>query len=95
MPFNVVQMRDDELTIRGFVGLHAMEAADGDGDTDDLWLSLHAAGYNDALQMDQVRVWIRIVGFCLQRARNRHRQRPFPMLQKRLLLGTEFDLWPP
>lgn len=32
-----------------------MEVEDGGGDTDDLWLSLHAAGYDDGLQLAQVR----------------------------------------
>lgn len=43
----------DELTLSGFLALHQLEAEDNGGDTDDLWVSLEAMGYNRMGQQDQ------------------------------------------
>lgn len=47
--------KNKELTIKGFVDLHQMEAEDSGGDTDDMWVSLLAMGFNHTLLMEQVR----------------------------------------
>lgn len=47
-------MNHGELTIKGFVELHQLEAKDTEGDTDDMWLSLAQVGYDTQLQMSEV-----------------------------------------
>ena len=47
-------MKDDEITLKGFLDLNLMEAQDADGDPDDLWATLESMGYNHALELDQV-----------------------------------------
>ena len=34
--------------------LNQMEANDVEGDTDDLWVTLHSMGFNNRLELDQV-----------------------------------------
>ncbi|NXP22651.1 EFCB7 protein, partial [Scytalopus superciliaris] len=47
------EMKRNELTRQGFLDLNLMEAADGDGDPRDLWVTLLSLGYNKALQMTE------------------------------------------
>ena len=47
-------MKDDEITLNGFLELNLMEAQDGDGDPNDLWVTLESMGYNNVLELDQV-----------------------------------------
>ena len=47
-------MKDDEITLNGFLELNLMEAQDADGDPNDLWVTLESMGYNNALELDQV-----------------------------------------
>ena len=47
-------MKDDEITLKGFLDLNMMEAQDADSDPNDLWLTLENMGYNKALELDQV-----------------------------------------
>ena len=47
-------MKDDEITLEGFLELNTMEAQDADGDPNDLWVTLESMGYNKALELDQV-----------------------------------------
>ena len=47
-------MKDDEITLEGFLELNTMEAQDADGDPNDLWVTLENMGYNKALELDQV-----------------------------------------
>lgn len=42
-----------ELTLAGFLALHQLEAEDNGGDSEDLWVSLDAMGYNHAGRQDQ------------------------------------------
>lgn len=46
--------KDDQLTMKGFIQLHQLEAEDAGGDTDDMWLSLKAVGFNEQLILDEV-----------------------------------------
>ena len=48
------EMKDDEITLKGFLDLNLMEAQDADGDPNDLWVTLESMGYNQALELDQV-----------------------------------------
>ena len=48
------EMKDDEITLNGFLELNLMEAQDADGDPNDLWVTLGSMGYNNALELDQV-----------------------------------------
>ena len=48
------EMKDDEITLKGFLDLNLMEAQDADGDPNDLWVTLGSMGYNKALELDQV-----------------------------------------
>jgi len=43
----------DELTLKGFLRLHQMEAEDNSGDSAELWVTLNAMGYNYNLQQDE------------------------------------------
>jgi hypothetical protein len=43
--------RRNQLTRQGFMELHLMEATEKDGDPSDLWLTLEAMGYNQALEL--------------------------------------------
>lgn len=47
------EMKDDEITLKGFLDLNMMEAQDSDGDPNDLWVTLESMGYNKALELDQ------------------------------------------
>lgn len=47
-------MKDDEITLKGFLNLNLMEAQDADSDPNDLWVTLESMGYNKALELDQV-----------------------------------------
>ena len=47
-------MKDDEITLNGFLVLNLMEAQDADGDPNDLWVTLESMGYNNVLELDQV-----------------------------------------
>ncbi|XP_076047237.1 EF-hand calcium-binding domain-containing protein 7-like [Oratosquilla oratoria] len=47
------EVDEGELTLKGFMSLHRMEAEDNGGDSEDLWLSLETMGYNRMLQQDQ------------------------------------------
>lgn len=49
-------MKDDEITLKGFLDLNMMEAQDADGDPNDLWLTLENMGFNKALELDQVHI---------------------------------------
>jgi len=44
-------MSDGQITRHGFLQLNEMEAEDND---EDLWITLSAMGYNNALVMDEV-----------------------------------------
>jgi len=46
-----VELSDGQITRQGFLQLNQMEAEDND---DDLWITLNAMGYNNALVMDEV-----------------------------------------
>uniref|UniRef100_A0A914X2H7 EF-hand domain-containing protein n=1 Tax=Plectus sambesii TaxID=2011161 RepID=A0A914X2H7_9BILA len=46
-------MSSGELTMKGFVELHQLEAKDAEGDTDDMWLSLAQVGYDSQLQLSE------------------------------------------
>ena len=48
------EMKDDEITLNGFLELNLMEAQDADGDPNDLWVTLESMGYNNVLELDQV-----------------------------------------
>ena len=48
------EMKDDEITLNGFLVLNLMEAQDADGDPNDLWVTLESMGYNNVLELDQV-----------------------------------------
>lgn len=48
------EVKDDEITLKGFLDLNMMEAQDADGDPNDLWLTLENMGFNKALELDQV-----------------------------------------
>ena len=50
-----VELKNGELTRNGFIQLNEMEAADNEGDTDDLWVTLNCMGFNKGLQLDEVR----------------------------------------
>ncbi|XP_066973095.1 EF-hand calcium-binding domain-containing protein 7-like [Macrobrachium rosenbergii] len=50
---NNFDVDDGELTFNGFMALHQLEAEDNNGDSDDLWVSLEAMGYNRQGQQDQ------------------------------------------
>ncbi|CAH3028546.1 unnamed protein product [Porites evermanni] len=47
------EMKDDEITLNGFLELNLMEAQDTEGDPNDLWVTLESMGYNNALELDQ------------------------------------------
>ncbi|XP_020624882.1 EF-hand calcium-binding domain-containing protein 7-like isoform X1 [Orbicella faveolata] len=47
------EVKDDEITLKGFLDLNMMEAQDADGDPNDLWLTLENMGFNKALELDQ------------------------------------------
>lgn len=47
-------LKQGELTCKGFIYLIELEAQDADGDTDDLWVSLEAMGYDSSLMQNQV-----------------------------------------
>lgn len=51
-------MKDDEISLKGFLDLNMMEAQDADGDPNDLWLTLENMGFNKALELDQVHMYI-------------------------------------
>ena len=51
-----VELKNNELTQKGFLDLNQMEAEDNQGDTGDLWVTLQCMGYNKALKMDQVNI---------------------------------------
>lgn len=57
------EMKDDEITLKGFLDLNLMEAQDADGDPYDLWLTLENMGYNKALELDQASPFLLEV-FC-------------------------------
>lgn len=57
------EMKDDEITLKGFLDLNMMEAQDADGDPNDLWLTLENMGYNKALELDQASPFLLEV-FC-------------------------------
>ncbi|KAG0712938.1 EF-hand calcium-binding domain-containing protein 7 [Chionoecetes opilio] len=46
-------VEDGQLTLEGFLALHQLEAEDNGGDSEDLWVSLDAMGYNRAGRQDQ------------------------------------------
>lgn len=48
-------MRKNQLTRQGFMELNLMEATERDGDPSDLWLTLEAMGYNQRLELVDVR----------------------------------------
>nr|XP_023497740.1 EF-hand calcium-binding domain-containing protein 7 isoform X2 [Equus caballus] len=45
--------KKNELTRRGFMDLNLVEANDREGDPRDLWVTLHAMGYNKALELTE------------------------------------------
>ena len=47
-------MKDDEITLNGFLELNLVEAQDADGDPNDLWATLESMGYNNVVELDQV-----------------------------------------
>lgn len=47
------EMKKNELTKQGFMDLNLMEANDQQGDPGDLWVTLHAMGYNKALELTE------------------------------------------
>ncbi|XP_072031598.1 EF-hand calcium-binding domain-containing protein 7-like [Amphiura filiformis] len=47
------ELKKGELTRKGFMDLNQMEANDVEGDTDDLWVTLHSMGFNNRLELDQ------------------------------------------
>ena len=49
-----VELKNDELTLKGFLDLNQLEAEDSGNDTEDLWANLTGMGFNKALQMDEV-----------------------------------------
>lgn len=48
-------MRKNQLTRQGFMELNLMEATERDGDPSDLWVTLEAMGYNQQLELVDVR----------------------------------------
>ncbi|ESO92370.1 hypothetical protein LOTGIDRAFT_216859 [Lottia gigantea] len=48
-----VELRDGEITKKGFIRLNEMEAEDNNGETDDLWVTLTSLGFNKSLQLEQ------------------------------------------
>jgi len=46
-----VELSEGQITRHGFLQLNEMEAEDND---EDLWITLNAMGYNNALVMDEV-----------------------------------------
>lgn len=50
---NNFDVEDGELTLSGFLALHQLEAEDNGGDSEDLWVSLEAMGYNRLGRQDQ------------------------------------------
>lgn len=51
-------VEEDELTLNGFLALHQLEAEDNGGDSEDLWVSLEAMGYNRLGRQDQAAPFI-------------------------------------
>ncbi len=49
-----IELKNGELTNKGFLELNQMEAEDNQGDTEDLWVTLSNMGYNKGLAMDEV-----------------------------------------
>lgn len=49
-----VELKNGELTKKGFLDLNQMEAEDNQGDTEDLWVTLTCMGFNKDLVMDEV-----------------------------------------
>ncbi|XP_038048432.1 EF-hand calcium-binding domain-containing protein 7-like [Patiria miniata] len=47
------ELKKGELTRKGFMDLNQMEANDLEGDTDDLWETLHSMGFADDLKLDE------------------------------------------
>ena len=56
------ELKKGELTRKGFMDLNQMEANDVEGDTDDLWVTLHSMGFNNRLELDQVSAFVH--NFC-------------------------------
>ncbi|XP_042232594.1 EF-hand calcium-binding domain-containing protein 7-like [Homarus americanus] len=50
---NNFDVLDGELTLNGFLALHQLEAEDNGGDSEDLWVSLEAMGYNRLGRQDR------------------------------------------
>jgi len=48
---DTVELSDGQITRQGFLQLNQLEAEDND---EDLWITLSAMGYNNALVMDEV-----------------------------------------
>lgn len=44
---------DEEITVKGFLQLHEMSAADEEGGEEEVWQVLKALGYNKQLQLYQ------------------------------------------
>ncbi|KAM9324654.1 EF-hand calcium-binding domain-containing protein 7 [Gastrophryne carolinensis] len=47
------ETKKNELTRKGFLDLHIMEANDREGDPSDLWVTLQSMGYNKALELTE------------------------------------------
>ena len=49
---------DEEITLKGFIALHEMTAADEEGGEEEIWQVMKALGYNKQLQLSQASVWL-------------------------------------
>ena len=49
-----IELKDGQITMKGFIQLNQMEAEDNEGDTADLWVTLSSMGFNKNLVVDEV-----------------------------------------
>ena len=54
LPTDNIELERGEITRGGFIKLNEMEAEDNEGDTEDLWITLHGMGFNKSLILDEV-----------------------------------------
>ncbi|XP_013073927.2 EF-hand calcium-binding domain-containing protein 7-like isoform X10 [Biomphalaria glabrata] len=48
-----IELDKGQITLAGFIKLNEMEAEDNEGDTEDLWITLSAMGFNKSLLLDE------------------------------------------
>lgn len=51
-----IELDRGQITPSGFIKLNEMEADDNEGDTEDLWITLTAMGFNKSLLLDEVMI---------------------------------------